>query len=197
LETRVRALGANHPDVANSLNNLGVLYERQEKYAQAEDYYSRALKIYERGSEHPRMANCMTNLGMVLSRQRQHQRAEHQLARALEMSERLLGAGHPNVARSLVGLAGNAIAQHQLDTAREHAERAVSICESSEASPDLLAHARFVLAQALWPDHVQRPRARTLAEQARNAYAELGESHRHELAQVEAWLEAHAASATR
>jgi Tfp pilus assembly protein PilF len=43
LAIREKALGPNHPDVATSLNNMGLLYERQGQYAEAEPLYKRAL----------------------------------------------------------------------------------------------------------------------------------------------------------
>ena len=43
LAIREKALGPNHPDVATSLNNMGLLYERRGQYAEAEPLYKRAL----------------------------------------------------------------------------------------------------------------------------------------------------------
>ena len=40
--------GINHPDVANSLNNLAVLYKSQRDYAKAEPLYKRSLTIREK-----------------------------------------------------------------------------------------------------------------------------------------------------
>jgi len=50
-----RVLGPEHPDTAQSLNNLAILYHNQGKDEQAEPLYQRALAIYERmlGPEHP------------------------------------------------------------------------------------------------------------------------------------------------
>jgi tetratricopeptide (TPR) repeat protein len=47
LAIREQALGANHPDVAHTLNNLAVVYESQGKYSEAEELYKRALAIRE------------------------------------------------------------------------------------------------------------------------------------------------------
>ena len=53
-----KALGPEHPDVANSLNNLAALYQAQGRYAEAEPLYKRALAISEKalGPEHPDVA---------------------------------------------------------------------------------------------------------------------------------------------
>ena len=43
LAIREKALGPDHPDVAQSLNNLAELYSAQGRYADAEPLYKRAL----------------------------------------------------------------------------------------------------------------------------------------------------------
>ena len=58
-------------------------------------------------------------------------------------------------------------------------ERALTIRTTHEVDPALLAETRFILARALWTAPAthgrDRARARTLAEQARDAYASLGD----------------------
>jgi tetratricopeptide (TPR) repeat protein len=50
-----KSLGPEHPDTANSLNNLAALYYKQGKLGEAMPLYQRALAIYEKslGPEHP------------------------------------------------------------------------------------------------------------------------------------------------
>src|ERR1700737_1846913 len=43
LAIREKALGPDHPDVANSLNNLAELYRKQSRYGDAEPLYQRSL----------------------------------------------------------------------------------------------------------------------------------------------------------
>ena len=43
-----KALGPDHPNVAIDLNNLGVLYDAQGKYSEAEPLFKRALAIDEK-----------------------------------------------------------------------------------------------------------------------------------------------------
>ena len=47
--------GEEHPSVATSLNNLGILYKNQGKYDEAEKMYKEALAIHKKvsGEEHP------------------------------------------------------------------------------------------------------------------------------------------------
>ncbi|MEH2024527.1 tetratricopeptide repeat protein, partial [Nostoc sp.] len=55
LALRKRLLGDNHPDVANSLNNLAGLYKSTRRYSEAEPLYQQALAICEQtlGVGHP------------------------------------------------------------------------------------------------------------------------------------------------
>ena len=50
LALREKVLGSEHPDVAQSLNNLAELYRAQGRYADAEPRLQRALAICERGA---------------------------------------------------------------------------------------------------------------------------------------------------
>jgi tetratricopeptide (TPR) repeat protein len=60
--------GPDHPDVAWSLNSLGVLYADEGKYAKAEPLYRRALAIREKvlGPEHPDVVTCLENYASLL-----------------------------------------------------------------------------------------------------------------------------------
>ncbi len=55
LAIREKALGEEHPHVAQTLNNLALLYATQGRYAEAEPLFERALEIFTRalGEEHP------------------------------------------------------------------------------------------------------------------------------------------------
>ena len=55
LKIREAKLGADHPDTADSLNNLAELYRSTGRSAEAEPLYQRALKIREvkLGADHP------------------------------------------------------------------------------------------------------------------------------------------------
>jgi Flp pilus assembly protein TadD len=58
LALREQALGPNHPEVAQSLNNLAIIYSAQGRKAKAEPLLQRALAIWEQalGPQHPQVA---------------------------------------------------------------------------------------------------------------------------------------------
>ena len=107
LAIRERVLGPDHPDTADSLNNLAVLYFHRGKYEQAEPLYQRALAIREQvlGPDHPDTANSLNNLAMLYHHRGKYKQAEPLLDRALAIRERVLGPDHPDTARSLNNLA--------------------------------------------------------------------------------------------
>jgi tetratricopeptide (TPR) repeat protein len=107
LHIRGQQLGAEHPDVAFSLNGLANLYREQGKYVEAEPLYQRALRIREQqlGPEYPRVATALNNLALLYSDQGKYAEAEPLYERALKIREQQLGAEHPDVAFSLNGLA--------------------------------------------------------------------------------------------
>ncbi len=84
LAIREKALGPEHPNVAQSLNNLALLYDAQGKYAEAEPLYKRALAIYEKvlGPEHPHVAASLNNLAELYRVQDKYAEAGKLEARA-------------------------------------------------------------------------------------------------------------------
>ena len=100
LAIREKALGPEHPDVAQSLNNLAELYRAQGKYAEAEPLYKRSLAIREKtlGPEHPDIAKSLSNLAALYYTQGKYAEGEPLLERSLGILEKALGPEHPNVA---------------------------------------------------------------------------------------------------
>ncbi|CAG6008167.1 unnamed protein product [Menidia menidia] len=60
----VQVLGTDHPDVAKQLNNLALLCQNQGKYQEVEEYYERALHIYQSklGPDDANVAKTKNNL---------------------------------------------------------------------------------------------------------------------------------------
>jgi len=102
-----QTLGAEHPQVAQSLNGLAILYATQGNYGQAESLYQRALRIGEQalGAEHPQVARPIHNLALLYIDQGKYEQAEPLLQRALHIWERIWGPEHPLMAYPLNSLA--------------------------------------------------------------------------------------------
>ncbi|MCT0223761.1 CHAT domain-containing protein [Synechococcus sp. CS-1328] len=104
---REKTLGPDHPETANSLNNLAELYDNQGNYAKAEPLYIRALAINEKalGPDHPGTAQSLSNLALLFLNQGAYAKAEPLYIRALAISEKALGPDHPDTAIRLNNLA--------------------------------------------------------------------------------------------
>ncbi|MEP0914159.1 tetratricopeptide repeat protein, partial [Leptolyngbya sp. GB1-A1] len=107
VEIRKQRWGEEHPDVANSLNNLAYLYESQGRYGEAEPLYQQALQQLQQllGPEHPQIASSLNNLAALYKAQGRYGEAEPLLQQALQLRQQLLGPEHPQIASSLNNLA--------------------------------------------------------------------------------------------
>ncbi|MBF0602527.1 MAG: CHAT domain-containing protein, partial [Nitrospirae bacterium] len=130
---REKALGPEHPDVAQSLNNLAELYRVQGHYAQAEPLYKRSLAIREKalGPEHPEVALNLNDLAVLYKTQGQYAQAELLYKRSLAIYEKALGPEHPNVAASLKNVADLYSTQGQYAQAEPLYKRSLAIWEKA------------------------------------------------------------------
>ncbi|MCC5945599.1 MAG: tetratricopeptide repeat protein, partial [Bernardetiaceae bacterium] len=107
LTLRKEILGETHPDYANSLNNLGLLYEKMGNYAQAEPLYKESLKIYKEalGEKHPDYASSLNNLAILYWNMGNYTQAEALYKESMQIRKEALGEKHPDYANSLNNLA--------------------------------------------------------------------------------------------
>src|SRR6476659_2636040 len=94
-----KALGPEHPEVGQSLNNLAALYHGQGRYPETEPLYKRSLAVWETalGPDHPEVGNALNNLAMLAYTQSDWARATDYWRRSTGIisrrSERGLGVG--------------------------------------------------------------------------------------------------------
>ncbi|NES23978.1 MAG: tetratricopeptide repeat protein [Symploca sp. SIO3E6] len=84
-----QSLPQNHPSLADSLNNLAILYQYQGRYSEAEPLFLDALRIRDRslGSEHPKTVTVWENfvdfLVKVVSEGKESVLSEHPIVQEL------------------------------------------------------------------------------------------------------------------
>jgi tetratricopeptide (TPR) repeat protein len=129
LEIREKALGAEHPEVAESFNGLARLYYSWGKYSQAEPLYQGALAIREKvlGSEHPEVAETLNNLARLYYSQGKYSQAEPLYQQALAIREKVLAPEHPYIADSLNDLARLYYSQGKYSQAEPLYQQALAI----------------------------------------------------------------------
>src|SRR4030095_16674624 len=93
---RETALGAEHPDVAGPLTNLGNLNWTKGDYAAAEPFFQRALAINVKAldADHPTVALALNNLANLYLSQADYASAEPLFQRALAIREKVMAGEH-------------------------------------------------------------------------------------------------------
>ena len=131
LQRREQQLGADHVDVATSLNELAELYRMMGRYGEAEPLYGRSLAIKEQqlGVDHLDTAISLNNLAALYDLMGRYREAEPLYERSLAIKEQQLGADHLDMAISLNNLAGLYELMGRYEEAEPLCERSLAIKE--------------------------------------------------------------------
>lgn len=107
LAMRTVIFGAEHPSVADSLNDLGLVNWDIGKYEEAAEYHKRALTIQEAllGREHPDVTISLNNLGNVYGSMGKYEESKLLHERSVDIKSKTLGLHHPDTAVALNNLA--------------------------------------------------------------------------------------------
>jgi len=144
LALRKRALGHEHPAVADSLYNLAVALRPQatDIGAVGIPMVEEALALYRKlqGNENLEVAKCLSELGNWLCMRGMVSEAEANARQALEIQTRLLGHENADSARSLRRLAVILMQQQKLSEAESRIREALEISKrlSGPNHPDVL-----------------------------------------------------------
>jgi class 3 adenylate cyclase/tetratricopeptide (TPR) repeat protein len=131
LQIKETALGAEHPDTADTLQILANIHFKNTKFSEAEELYLRTLEIREKtlGSEHPDVAESLEDLACVYRFIQKETEAESLCQRALEINIKAFGEEHPATVRSLNSLSLAEGKLHKEVQYEEHILRALEICD--------------------------------------------------------------------
>jgi CHAT domain-containing protein/tetratricopeptide (TPR) repeat protein len=131
LAIRENALGATHPLVGDSLENLGNLYSAAGDYAQAESAYQRGLAIrqLQSSSGYQDAVKLLIKLADLYRNTAAYSKAEAVYRRALAICEKDLGPEHAYTASSLYGIASLLATKGDYDQAEPLYQRALAIRE--------------------------------------------------------------------
>jgi len=105
-EKEAELQGPNGPRLAKILNNLGVLYEREARYEEAQKVLRRALAIWQtQANPQPLdLATTLNNLASLYTYQSRYEEAEPLYRECLEVRETKLGPEDLQVANALNNL---------------------------------------------------------------------------------------------
>lgn len=125
-----KALSPDDPQIARLCICMGDIFESYERYADAEIYFKRALKIGEKTSQDTAaIISLLDHLGLVYLRLYNFDMADISFKRALELKQRELGEHHPEIATSYQHLGRLHISQHNHDAAIIYLQRALPLAE--------------------------------------------------------------------
>ena len=191
LELKEKLLGPDHPDVAISMGNTANVLAKMGRVDEALELSERGVGIKEKalGADHPDVARELINRAEQLIMAKRFAEAELIARRALPTLERELGAGDPVLAGTLSVLGRSLLEQHKTHEARPLLERAYAIRTQAEKDPTRRAETAFLLAQAVWHNRAERPKALALAIEAKRDYAT--STDKAALSDVERWLHDH------
>ncbi len=119
--------GNEHPKLAITNTNLGVLYRSEKLYGDAVVYFESALKIWEKiyAQPHPNKALVLMNLGQTYSSMDNAKAALEFYEKARVMYEASQGKKHPDVAYVHNLLGNEKLAQQKFDEALQHYQKAL------------------------------------------------------------------------
>jgi len=97
-EIREGILGEDHPDTAETYNNIAFMYSKLNEYAMALEWNQKALVIKEKvlGKEHPDTATTYNNIAFMYGEQGEYASALEWHQKALVIKEKVLGLDHPD-----------------------------------------------------------------------------------------------------
>ncbi|KAK3083411.1 hypothetical protein FSP39_021957 [Pinctada imbricata] len=133
LQLEELAIGPDSPDLARSLNELGVLHYLQNDFEAAESLFKRALEMREStlSADHLDVAQSLNNLAALYNDRRQYDKAEPLYDRALQIRVKHHSVNHDSVASVIKHLALLYRKQGKFDKAEPMYKKAIEIREKS------------------------------------------------------------------
>lgn len=128
LAIRQSIFKTNHPELAASYNDLGLIYTGED-IDKAQENYQRALDIYQKVYEanHPKIAIAFINLAITYRQEGEYEKALDNLDKALAIWQNVHGQNHPTVAFVFNNIGQVYFDKKEYSLALEYQEKALSI----------------------------------------------------------------------
>ncbi len=132
LVIRQAKLPENHPDIAASYNDFGLIYSTTDAL-KAREYYEKAFDIYKRvyGEKHPKIAIAYTNIAITYKAEKKYTEALVQLENASKIWEDIYGNEHPNTAFAYSNIGQTYTAQNNFLQAEIYLKKSKDIYEKN------------------------------------------------------------------
>jgi tetratricopeptide (TPR) repeat protein len=126
----------SHPELAQSLCNVGTVCEALGQYEESLKYCEQALKMYQTMylENHPGIATSLNNIGMVYEDLGQNQESLKYCEQALKMWKVLCSGNHPDIATSLSNIGSVYSSLSEYAKALEYLKEAIKMGEDTYAA---------------------------------------------------------------
>lgn len=155
----METISPDDPRLANTLNDLGVLYGMQNRDVEAEPLFQRALAINEKafGRHHLSVVLALQNLSVIYASQSKFSEAHAAARDSLGISLQLFGAYHHRIGSTCRTLATVYALQGEYEEAERFAEKSIAILETTlgERHPET-AQSLEMMAKIMWATHRER-----------------------------------------
>lgn len=155
----IETISPEDPRLANTLNDLGVLYGMQNRDIEAEPLFERALAINEKafGRQHPSVVLVLQNLSVIYASQNKFSEADKAAREVLEIGLRLFGSYHPRIGSICRTVATVYTLEGKYEEAEGFAERSIVILENTlgERHPET-AQSLEMMIKLMWRTHRER-----------------------------------------
>ena len=98
MKIELSVFGEDHPDVANSYNNIGAVYYFQRNFEKSLACYEKSLKtrLAVFGENHPEVATSYYNIGLAYYAQRNYEKSLECFEATLRIRLSVSGEEHPD-----------------------------------------------------------------------------------------------------
>ena len=189
LALRRAIYGPDHPEVAEALNNLGLVRAAQGDLGAAKKLVTKALALREKATppNPAELAESYSNIGTLHFNLNEFQEAQTWFKKGLKTERASLRPRHPSIAGSLYNLAMTYTRLEQGEKAQPLFEEAASIIEENSGYFNRTA-LLFDLARGMREAGAEPARARELAEMARAELAAQEPADTAAIQEIDAWL---------
>lgn len=155
----IESVSPDDPRLANTLNDLGVLYGMQNRDIEAEPLFERALVINEKafGRQHPSVVLGLQNLSVIYASRNKFSKAHKAARESLEISLHLFGMSHPRIGSTCRTLATVYALEGKYEEAERFAEQSIAIFENTLGEHHQeTAQSLEMMVRLMWTTHRER-----------------------------------------
>jgi tetratricopeptide (TPR) repeat protein len=133
LKIIIESLRPNHPNIATSYNNIGLIYYNKGEYDTALDYYNKSLKIRIESLSpyHPNIATSYNNIGLIYDNKGEYETALDYYNKSLKIRIESLPPNHPNIANSYNNIGLIYDNKGEYETALDYYNKSLNIYQES------------------------------------------------------------------